>query len=184
MNTANNPRLMVTILAFAVLGGLWFGAWRLGQWSVTDVIPQAVLSPGSNRPQYQTLEDGAVIYANGEAVLTKRDELAAAGEDFIFADLAAMELVLWKGGAPAKTFPIKARGEERSFFETPNGVYKIRSREENHFSSIGEVWMPWSMHFYGNYFIHGWPYYPSGTPVSEKFSGGCIRLSSADAKEP
>src|SRR3989344_3348659 len=67
--------------------------------------------------------------------------------------------------------------------QTPNGVYKIRSREENHFSSIGEVWMPWSMHFYGNYFIHGWPYYPSGAPVADTYSGGCIRLSTSDAKE-
>jgi len=184
MPTAYHPRVIVTILAFAALSGLWFGAWRLGQWSVVDARPDFGEPPATtNEPQYQTLEDGAVIFANGEAVLVEREKLAAAGEDFVFADLAAMEIVVWREGAPAKAFPIKARGEEGSFFETPNGVYKIRSREENHFSSIGEVWMPWSMHFYGNYFIHGWPYYPSGAPVADTYSGGCIRLSTADSEE-
>ena len=39
------------------------------------------------------------------------------------------------------------------------------------------------MHFFGNYFIHGWPYYTSGMPVAEGYSGGCIRLDTPDAKE-
>ena len=43
--------------------------------------------------------------------------------------------------------------------------------------------MPYSLLFQGNFFIHGWPYFPDGTPVSSTFSGGCIRLSNDDAKE-
>ena len=42
--------------------------------------------------------------------------------------------------------------------------------------------MPWSMQFQGNFFIHGLPYYPSGKEVSTNYSGGCIRLETADAK--
>jgi D-alanyl-D-alanine carboxypeptidase len=42
--------------------------------------------------------------------------------------------------------------------------------------------MPWSLHFFGNFFIHGWPYYPDGTPVPDGYSGGCVRLSSGDAE--
>jgi D-alanyl-D-alanine carboxypeptidase len=38
------------------------------------------------------------------------------------------------------------------------------------------------MTFQGNFFIHGWPYYPNGTPVPEGFSGGCIRLKNEDAE--
>jgi len=41
--------------------------------------------------------------------------------------------------------------------------------------------MPYSMEFYGNFFIHGWPYYPDSTPVRLGFTGGCIRLSTPDA---
>jgi hypothetical protein len=38
------------------------------------------------------------------------------------------------------------------------------------------------MTFQGNFFIHGWPYHPDGTPVATAFSGGCIRLADEDAK--
>ncbi len=134
-------------------------------------------------PDYVALSKGAVIFPTQEAVLKKRNELVAAKKNFIFADLNAMEISLYQEGQVLKTYPIKAKGKEGSFFETPNGYYKIQSKEENHYSTIGNVWMPWSMHFYGNYFIHGWPYYPDGTLVSDAFSGGCIRLGSKDAEE-
>src|SRR5680860_984905 len=43
--------------------------------------------------------------------------------------------------------------------------------------------MPFSMQFNGNYFIHGWTYYPDGTLVSADFSGGCIKLKSSSAEK-
>ncbi|OHA01914.1 MAG: hypothetical protein A3C11_00280 [Candidatus Sungbacteria bacterium RIFCSPHIGHO2_02_FULL_49_12] len=144
-------------------------------------IPPQIIA--TETPLYKELASRDAIFSNKEAVLQKRGELTAAKASFIFADLTDLSLGYYKDGALQKQFPIRARGKAGSFFETPNGFYTIQSKEENHFSTIGEVWMPWSMHFFGNYFIHGWPYYPDGTPVSEKFSGGCIRLSSADAKE-
>src|SRR5690606_11811505 len=54
--------------------------------------------------------------------------------------------------------------------------------KDRHFSSIGQMWMPWSMQFQGNFFIHGRTYYPDGTPTSSDFTGGCIRLSTNDAE--
>jgi D-alanyl-D-alanine carboxypeptidase len=78
--------------------------------------------------------------------------------------------------------PILAKGKEGSWWETPVGLYAIQSREENHFSSFGEVYQPWSLGFQGNFFIHGWPYYKSGEPVASTYSGGCIRLSTEDAR--
>jgi D-alanyl-D-alanine carboxypeptidase len=59
----------------------------------------------------------------------------------------------------------------------------VESKQKNHFSSIGHVYMPYSMQFQGNFFIHGWPYYPNGREVESAFSGGCIRLRTSDAKE-
>lgn len=145
----------------------------------------------SNEPVYKKLAGTDVIYANGEGVLAKKDELLADGEEFVFADLGEMRMTFYKGSSPSSdfgeasttTFDILAKGKDGSFFETPSGIYKIEYKEKNHFSSIGKVWMPSSMHIFGNYFIHGWPYYPSGRPVEAAFSGGCIRLSVLDAKK-
>ena len=39
------------------------------------------------------------------------------------------------------------------------------------------------MAFQGNFFIHGWPYEPDGTPVASTYSGGCIRMATDDAKK-
>ena len=102
--------------------------------------------------------------------------------NFIAADLSAMKIILYEQGEKVQEFPILAKGREGSWWETPAGLYKIETKEKNHFSSFGRVYQPWSMSFQGNFFIHGWPYYPDGSPVAQSYSGGCIRLSTEDAK--
>lgn len=113
---------------------------------------------------------------------TSVDALASEGK-LIGADLANMKLYLYENGHAVKEFDILSKGKRGSRWETPTGLYEIQTKEEDHFSSIGEVHMPFSMQFFGNFFIHGWPYYPDGTQVPEGYSGGCIRLSTADAAD-
>ena len=101
---------------------------------------------------------------------------------FIEANLSLMKISVYKAGVSVAEFPILTKGKEGSWWETPAGVYKIASKEENHFSTFGHVYQPWSMAFQGNFFIHGWPYYSDGTPVASTYSGGCIRLADENAK--
>ena len=101
---------------------------------------------------------------------------------FIVADLHAMKLTLYQEGLAALEVPILTKGKEGSWWETPAGLYEVQSREESHFSSFGQVYQPWSLAFQGNFFIHGWPYDEDGTPVASTHSGGCIRLSTDDAR--
>lgn len=100
----------------------------------------------------------------------------------IRADLEKMKLYLFADGLLQAEVDILSRGRKGTPWETPGGDYSVLFKEKNHFSSIGGVWMPYSLQFFGNFFIHGWPYYEDGTPVREGYSGGCIRLSTADAK--
>lgn len=109
------------------------------------------------------------------------ETLKMAHERLIGADLSAMKLYLFENGEAIAEYDIVSKGKRGSRWETPTGLYKIETKEEDHFSSIGEVHMPKAMQFFGNFFIHGWPYYPDGTPVAEGYSGGCIRLSTEDA---
>ncbi len=110
------------------------------------------------------------------------ESLVNAQASFVDANLSAMRLTVYVDGAPALEVPIAAKGKVGSWWETPAGIYKIQTKEENHLSSFGDVYMPYSMDFQGNFFIHGWPYYADGTTVSSSYSGGCIRLSTEDAK--
>ncbi len=101
----------------------------------------------------------------------------------VYADLGAMNIFLYENGTQVGEFPIQSVGREGTAWQTPLGKFDMSYKKENHFSSIGHVYMPYSMHFFGNYFIHGWPYYPDGTPVAKGYSGGCIRLNTPDSEE-
>ncbi len=101
--------------------------------------------------------------------------------DFILVNLDSKKLFFYKKGHLERTFNVLTIGKIGSFWETPAGFYEIESKSKKAFSSIGHVYMPYSMEFQGNFFIHGWPYYPNGIPVSSKFSGGCIRMATKDA---
>lgn len=114
--------------------------------------------------------------------LTPADVVPAQGK-FILADLDAMRITLFQDGVATTSFPIKTKGRPGTAWETPAGFYAIQTKEENHFSTIGKVNMPYSMQFYGNYFIHGWTTYLDGTPTPFTFSGGCIKLDTPDAAQ-
>ena len=102
---------------------------------------------------------------------------------FIEADLSDMKLRVYDRGEKVLEVPIDTKGKEGSWWETPAGIYKINSKEKTHFSSMGHVYMPWSLNFQGNFFIHGRTYYPDGRLTSAQYTGGCIRLSTDDAEK-
>jgi hypothetical protein len=101
---------------------------------------------------------------------------------YVVIHLDQMNLELKDGANTLKVIPLISQGKPGSYYETIGGEYIHDYKLKNHFSSIGHVYMPYSIHVFGNYFIHGIPYYPDGTKVSSTYSGGCIRLSDEDAK--
>ena len=122
-------------------------------------------------------------FAQNEELRRAPETALADGEKLIIADLSGMTLSLYEGSTLVRSFPILSRGREGTFWETPTGKYTIQTKERKHFSSIGDTWMPYSMQFYGNFFIHGWPTYADGSDVPRGYSGGCIRLSTENAGE-
>ena len=105
------------------------------------------------------------------------------GEDMLIVNLQEMKISTVKSGEMTKTFDIVSKGKPGSYYETPAGNYEVRGKFGNKFSNLGAVYMPYSMQFYGNFFIHGIPYHTDGTRVATSYSGGCIRLADNDAKE-
>lgn len=101
---------------------------------------------------------------------------------FISVDLTAMQLQYYEDGALAEQFPVLSKGRPGSWWETPAGLYKVEEKIPKDFSGFAHVYSPWALDFQGNFLIHGWPYYPDGTPVGSTYSGGCIRLSTDNAK--
>ncbi len=100
----------------------------------------------------------------------------------IVVNLKDMHIELRNGTTTLHTMNILTIGKPDSYYETIGGAYPNDYSIREHFSSIGHVYMPWSVHVYGNFFIHGIPHYENGTEVSSEYSGGCIRLSNKDAE--
>ncbi len=126
-------------------------------------------------------EDAAL--KNPDFFETTKQKLILEKTLFIEVNLSTMLLRVHKDGEVALEIPVKTKGKEGSWWETPAGLYKIQTKEKSHYSSMGHVTQPWSMQFQGNFFIHGWPKYDDGTPVASAFSGGCIRLTDENAKK-
>ncbi len=101
---------------------------------------------------------------------------------FIEANLTSMQITAYQNGMRAFTVPIQTKGRPGSWWQTPAGVYSVRTKKEKHFSSFGQVYTDWNLPFQGNFFIHGWPYHEDGTPVPSGYSGGCIRLTDENAQ--
>jgi hypothetical protein len=102
--------------------------------------------------------------------------------DFAVVNLKDMTVELRHGTSTLSSMKIINIGKPGSYYETIGGAYENDYKIKNHLSTIGHVYMPWSVHVFGNFFIHGIPYYANGTKVSSEYSGGCIRLSDEDAK--
>lgn len=113
--------------------------------------------------------------------LAVSDAVPAVGK-FIVADLSTMVLTLYESGTATTKYPILATGAVGSPYETPAGFYTVLTKESDHFDTGEQVDLPWSVQFSGNYSIHGWPFAADGSPVDSSYTGGDIRLSSADAK--
>jgi lipoprotein-anchoring transpeptidase ErfK/SrfK len=173
---------IVTVTSFlflAVMGTI--GVETYARYSAAALPTVSVVNPMTN--EVQPLNYGIQVSLTQPSFFAEtRDAFIEEAVTFIEADLTEMQLRYFEDGVLVKSFPIAAKGKEGSWWETPAGLYKIEAKRENHFSSFGQVYQPWSMVFQGNFFIHGWPEYADGTPVPEGYSGGCIRLNNEDAE--
>lgn len=185
-----NRHFLWLIAALIIVGALFFGLLlRLSE--ENDKLSAIVVDQAQNpKVIYKTiplensfLSEEKLINNPYQNYSEAKNDLISRQRDFIEANLSTMTITFYKSGETQKIFPILTKGKEGSWWETPTGLYSVMNMENNHLSSIGHVWMPWSIQFYGNFFIHGWPYYEDGTPVAKTYSGGCIRLSSESAKE-
>ncbi len=120
--------------------------------------------------------------ANAQFFASVKSRFLEERASFIEVDLSRMIIRAYQGGALAHEATLVSKGKEGSWWETPAGLYSVQARERSHYSSFGHVYMPWSMQFQGNFFIHGWPHGADGTPVAAGFSGGCVRLANEDAE--
>ncbi|MEA2092804.1 MAG: L,D-transpeptidase family protein [Patescibacteria group bacterium] len=182
-NKGNKYKFITIVLAVVLifLSGSFFLFWKKVQNTNYDVY-------------YRVPENKSFIYESDieqygfedyikEKIEKEKINLINENRSFIDVDLEEMEISLYEEGEKIKTFSAVSKGREGSWWETPPGFYFVGDTIATHFSSVAQVWMPYAVQFYGNFFIHGWPYDYMGRGLSAGPSGGCIRMNTADAKE-
>jgi len=112
-----------------------------------------------------------------------RQDLVSAGVDFLEINLDQMKVKAYSKGSIIETAPVLTKGDPEQWGGTPSGLYQVGYKNRASFSAISKVYMPYSLHFYGKYFLHGQPYYPGGRKLDSSVSGGCIRLMDNDARK-
>lgn len=176
----NFKYIIVIVLLLCFIGFLTGAGWRL--WQQYEELAQKKFPRLSASGYDQTSFINSDLRPDKDFFSDKKEQLAKDKEDFIVIDLDEMQLTLYEQGEVKQTHPVLSKGKEGSWWETPTGSYVVQNKEASHYSSLGNVWMPRSIKFYGNFYLHGWPYYPGGTPVRGDFSGGCIRLPEKASK--
>lgn len=122
-----------------------------------------------------------VAFSQDNFFTQARDALLEENQTFIELDLDTHMLRYFKDGVLAESTEILAEGEEGSWWDAPSGLYKVEKKDDHEFSSIAQVYFPWTLTFEGNYAIHGWPEYPSGKGVEPDFKQGGIRIDTDKA---
>jgi lipoprotein-anchoring transpeptidase ErfK/SrfK len=175
------PMWVEVMSVFIIIGSFLFASVTFAYFRepIYNYKLDSTVLPNTQKPELKYGVEPALSDPN--FFKSVHEKFIAQKVNFISANLAEMKLSLYKEGNLVKEVPILTKGREGSWWETPAGLYKIETKEKNHFSSFGQVYQPYSMAFQGNFFIHGWPHYPDGKPVASTYSGGCIRLSDEDA---
>ncbi len=171
--------LPIVIVLFVALTGLFAGIFYY--FHQTEYAYNLNLLGGDDSTKLLAYGPNSIL-SNADFFKTTRDSMVSQGTNFIEADLSAMKLRVYKEGKSVLEVNILTKGKDGLWWQTPAGLYKVESKEPKHYSSFAGVYENWDLAFQGNFFIHGWPYYANGKPVSSQFSGGCIRLSDEDAK--
>ncbi len=109
-------------------------------------------------------------------IKTEIDRMIKGKESFIHIDLKKMEITLYEKGGAENKLPVLRRGNPDNWGGTPLGRYAVITKDLSSFSNSAQVYIPQAINFYGRYFIHGEPYYPSGKKMITNFSGGCVQL--------
>jgi len=183
-STLGRSLAYVTVPAVAVIALLLLGTTGLGlvasdQYALAPMV--TIIDPDDNTAT--TLQYGPQVALMQPNFFTQtRDAFVDAELTFIEIDITTLQLRYFEEGILMQSTEILAVGESGSWWDAPAGLFTTEKIETRPFSSLGQVYLPHSVTFQGNYVIHGEPVYPSGQVVPRTEVVGGIRLTTESAE--
>ena len=138
-----------------------------------------------NQPQKLPIKRKNVfLKPNGEKVALDQPKIQEG--KYIDVDISDQILTLYKNGKPINIYEVSTG---RIGMPTPEGKFKVLTKEENHWSYNYRLYMPYSLKFTNaGHYIHELPYWPGGyregvDHLGARVSHGCIRLGIGPAEK-
>lgn len=166
--------LVVIILVLLTIGGILFYSWKIGE----DV--SSIKFPKIDFSREKNLEENKIVSL--KFFEDVRKDFFLNNKSFLELHLETMKARLYRLGILVKEVPILIKGDPQRWGGSAVGLYEILSGSKVSFSNTSDVYMPYALHYYGKYYIHGEPYYYGGEKLESSFSGGCLRLNDKDAE--
>ena len=170
-------KFIFLILLCLIIGGVFY----LYPFFLTQEIyiePQPLIENPSLGQEIQLKKIPKVL----EDLQTVKSLLIFTQQDFLEANLQEMKIRAYQGSFLKAEFPILRRGNPEDWGGTPVGLYQVIAKYKAGYSSVSRVYMPYAVHYYGKYFLHGEPYYPKGGKLVAEFSGGCVQMQDNNAE--
>jgi len=135
-----------------------------GQQIELFLVSESLITPPST---FEYAREEALVYLDPpneqplflapSEVIKKAEALMWEKRDFLLVDLTTMVLTHFEQGVARDQFPLAAQPRQGSFFDMPAGLYRIQRKTLSHASKIEALTMPFALHLFGNYVIHGTP---------------------------
>jgi lipoprotein-anchoring transpeptidase ErfK/SrfK len=147
--------------------------------SPTRPAPERQTGDASERVDSTRLSDPETEVASEAAAEPVAEPAAEEAKRSLTIQIGSQSFAYAEGDQVVRTGPISSG---REGYYTPRGTFSVLSKQKDKVSSrytnqLGwQAWMPYSIQFYGHYFLHeGWlPGYPD--------SHGCVRVGEKDAR--
>ena len=174
-----NKKKKLMVLTLLIISPLFFYLSLIVP-KIVEVKPRANEFPNSSFPKLNfDIKVNSFFLPFFDEI---KENLLTSRTDFLEVNLEEMKVRAYRAGILKKEVPILTKGDPRGWGGTAAGLYQVKSKYRNSFSVVSKVYMPWAIHFYGKYYLHGQPYYPGGKHLISSVSGGCLRLNDQDAK--
>lgn len=167
---------LVALSLVVALGSFWGQGFNGAQQAnISQVLVET--------PQFPLVLGVNDTLALKEEVDKLRSQLIIDGRDFLELDLELSQLRYFKAGVLSFSREIKSKPDESSAFITAPGLYQVTKMTPSFYSSLQQVYLPWTIVFANNFYLHATPQLVPGEVNDTVSDLGGVTLADQDAKE-
>ena len=148
--------IVFTLSIFFISACFYLASFFIPRTAMVETIPDIYAGDLVNLTVNQEEPERNSVYLKTIPDLKK--DFILEKKDFLEINLDKMEVRVYQKGEIIKQVEIYKKGNVDSWGGTASGHYEVLRKIRTAWSAVSEVYMPYALHFYGKYYIHGESY--------------------------